>query len=339
MSDLKKKYRCCSSWKLVVHILDVIWLALILLFQGTVMNYYIITHYSTTNTPYFFFVADFFCLATFIGTLSTAYSHLRKVSAIQNSVISLRRDPPKISHFGLLPLSYVSWLFYVSVLVTKIVIIFSRETLLRSLVPVDFFGPQLLKVTMTLAAIVFLLLLEGHNWSKRGTPRYSYITSTCAKTGIELLDSVALLSILLDDHPHDLTGGMKDLILGIAAFNFFLPALKLYQLSFPDKTIDKRSLLVSVSYYILHLILIDIPFLSIRLYLWFAFGENASMFLMKNILNIILTLRSMYPDLCTIYNVYFTNQGTTNRRPSQKKPEEAFGEEISLADHQKGEPV
>ncbi|KAF6215114.1 hypothetical protein GE061_009863 [Apolygus lucorum] len=304
------------------------------------MNYYIITHYNTTNTPYFFFVADFLCLATFIGTLATAYNHLRKVSAIQNSVISLRRDPPKISHFGLLPLSYVSWLFYVSVLVTKIVIIFSRQTLLRSLVPDDVFGPQLLKVTMTLAAIVFLLLLEGHNWSKRGTPRYSYITSTCAKTGIELLDSVALLSILIDEHPADL-GGMKDFILGIAAFNFFLPALKLYQLSFPDKTIDRRSLLVSVSYYILHLILIDIPFLSIRLYLWFAYGENASMFLMKNILNIILTLRSMYPDLVNMYNEYFfTKQGATNKRVSQKKhQEEAFGEEIALADHQKGEPV
>lgn len=86
----------------------------------------------------------------------------------------------------------------------------------------------LFKVALASSSFLFLLLLEGHNWKKRGTPRYSYITSVCAKTGIEIFDSVSMLAILMEGP--DLSKIVRDFILALASVNFLLPAIKLYQL-------------------------------------------------------------------------------------------------------------
>ncbi|XP_014246036.1 uncharacterized protein LOC106664636 [Cimex lectularius] len=327
---------CCAHPKrLGVHALDALSLTVVVMFQGTVLNYYIISHYKDSVTPYFLFAADALCISTFIGTLVASYSYLVRVYVCKDAEdgigtkirARLKSSAPKI---GVMPLSYVSWLFYVVILVTKIVVIF-ESGLAESLNPMEHFGPQLLKVTIASSSFVFLLLAEGHNWVKRGLPRNAYVTTVCAKTGIEIFDSVSLLSIILEG-PKELTEGFKDLVLGLAAINFFLPSVKLYQLSFPDLSINTVAKTVTMIYMLAHIVLIDIPFLSVRLYLWLNFRQNASMFLMKNVLSIVLTLRGMYPELISFKHGFFLAEGNTKseEEPNLKNPKESGDEVICL---------
>lgn len=48
-----------------------------------------------------------------------------------------------------------------------------------------------------LSSLVFLLLVEGHNRLELNSERYNYVTSVCSKVGVEIFDSVSLLSVLL----------------------------------------------------------------------------------------------------------------------------------------------
>ncbi|KAK7794742.1 hypothetical protein R5R35_000771 [Gryllus longicercus] len=47
------------------------------------------------------------------------------------------------------------------------------------------------EITIALSGVVFLLLVEGHNWAPRGSPRYLFVTLVCGKTAIEILDTGA----------------------------------------------------------------------------------------------------------------------------------------------------
>lgn len=185
-----------------------------------------------------------------------------------------------------------------------------------------------LQVALCSSSFLFLLLVEGHNWRKRGTPRYSYITSVCAKTGIEIFDSVSMLAILMES-TSDLSPTVKDLILALSSLNFLLPTIKLYQLSYNDFSKNNYSFPITVIYMSLHMLLIDVPFLVVRLYLWLVYHENASMFLMKNALSIVLGLRGMFPDLLEFKNSYITSHKKAKKAMSEA---EAKFEEISLRD-------
>lgn len=48
-----------------------------------------------------------------------------------------------------------------------------------------------------LASLVFLLLVEAHNRLELNSERYNYVTTVCSKVGVEIFDSVSLLSVLL----------------------------------------------------------------------------------------------------------------------------------------------
>lgn len=72
-----------------------------------------------------------------------------------------------------------------------------------------------------------------------------------------------------------------------------------------DFASEKTALQITVVYNLLRLTLIDIPFLAVRLYLWMFYHQNASLFLMKNVFNIILVLRALYPDLVALSNDHF----------------------------------
>lgn len=328
---------CYIIPKIIIHLFDGFWLVVILIGQETTINYYIIMKYQDSVYPYFFFALDFLCMCSFVGTLCVAYNHLKK-SLLEDCVdgFNLRKRRALPSVMGESPLSYLSWLFYAIIFVTKIILIFNDESYLRSLSVENHFGPQLLKVAMASSSFLFLLLLEGHNWKKRGTPRYSYITSVCAKTGIEIFDSVSMLAVLMEG-PEDLSKFVRDLILALTAINFLLPSVKLYQLSFPDFSKHNYSMPITVIHMILHMLLIDVPFLSVRLYLWLAYRENASMFLMKNILSIILSLRGMFPDIVEFTDDYLLPNRKKKRVdltsiiPSTQETRVGF-EEIALSE-------
>ncbi|KAJ9592285.1 hypothetical protein L9F63_001181 [Diploptera punctata] len=283
---------CCVPKKMVLHIMDATFMTLLLVVQGTILNYYLISHYSNTVFPYFWFLADFACLFAFLGTLTIAYQYLTASEDVSVEDRVYRYSPKQVfgskfptSKLGVLPLSYVSWLFYTGILLAKVMMIFKSE-IPDYLENYNVFGPQLLQVTIATSGIIFLLLVEGHNWAPRDSPRYTYVTSLCAKTGIEILDTVNLLALLL----------VNETAMCFVHLIFILPTLAVYKLSLSDLISERMSLPLKIVYNLLHLCLIDIPYLAVRMYLWIAYAHNASIFLMKNVFGIVFVLRGIYPD-------------------------------------------
>lgn len=317
---------CCAPRQLVLHVLDASSLIFVLVLQGSVLNYYIIEHYKSSVNPYFWFLADFACLFVFAGTLTISYQYLTKVrfaekhSQVPGSEmfpLSPKRISKRfpVSRLGIMPLSYCSWLFYSFFLLAKIVLIV-RSGILYNLDPKQTFGPQLLQVTVTLSGIIFLLLVEGHNWAPRGSPRYVFVTLVCGKTAIEILDTVSLLSLLHTQpirHLVTLETAVKGLelpILVLCCFNFVLPALALYKLSLSDVSNEVLILPLSLLYNLLHMLLIDFPYLGVRLYLWVNFDHSTSVLIMKNVLGIILALRGLIPDTSELVKRHRTAAGS-----------------------------
>ncbi len=73
----------------------------------------------------------------------------------------LRGRIPK-PFYGVLPLCYVSWLCYASYLVFKISYLFKNEVV-NLLDKQDIFGPQLLKLAVSISTVIFILLVAAHH--------------------------------------------------------------------------------------------------------------------------------------------------------------------------------
>ena len=316
-SETENPIWCCVPKKMVLHIMDASFMTLLLVVQGTILNFYLISHYSNTVFAYFWFLADFACLFAFLGTLTIAYQYLTASEDVSIEDRVYRYSPKQVfgskfptSKLGVLPLSYVSWLFYTGILLAKVMMIFKSD-IPDHLKSDDVFGPQLLQVTIATSGIIFLLLVEGHNWAPRDSPRYTYVTSLCAKTGIEILDTVNLLALLLvNETAMVLTFTLENVVLVLCSFNFILPTLAVYKLSLSDLISERMSLPLKIVYNLLHLCLIDIPYLAVRMYLWTAYAHNASIFLMKNVFGIVFVLRGIYPDFEELIRRYCSVEET-----------------------------
>ncbi|CAB3366334.1 Hypothetical predicted protein [Cloeon dipterum] len=294
----------------VVHVVDAGLMLLVFLVQASVLNYYIISHYSQSTLAYWWFAADFICLFVFAGTLTVAFRYFsRAADRTRRSTDEFSLSPANFisgyspSDWGVLPLGYISWIFYAAILIGKLSVIFKSE-LPEQLSPNYLFGPQLLQVTIALSAVVFLLLAESHNWASHRSDRYQFVVSTCAHSGMAVLDTVSLLAVLMpkstvrETEPPEV---LMDLILGLCLVNLLLPALALFRLGLSEPSAEEKQKRLVLPFNVLndgvHFLLVDLPFLVIRSYLWAGHNQHTSLFMMKNILGILITARSLLPDL------------------------------------------
>jgi hypothetical protein len=282
--------------------MDTTLMAFFLLVQSAILNIYIIKEYRNRMFVYFWFLADFVCFFAILCTVIIAYKYLTASEDVSVEQREYRYSPKHVlgskfptSKLGILPLGYISWFFYSIILFCKIMTIFRSE--MPNKLRDEPFGPQFLQVTIGTWGIIFILLAEGHNWAPRGSPRHIYVTSLWAKTGIDILDSTILMSLLLgNDTQRMLTLTLKTQIILLSSFSFFLPTFALYKLSFPNRISGHFSLQLKIVNSLLYLCLIDIPYLAVRLYLLFRYGYIGSVFLLKNVLAIVILLLWIYQD-------------------------------------------
>lgn len=210
-----------------------------------------------------------------------------KNSAPVNSIIRL----------GSLPLVYAVWFIYSSLLTAKVVLLFKLDVA-QSLDADSAFGPQLLKVIIASAAVVFLLLVETHNNAEPHSDHQAYIYYLITSTVFEIFDSVTFLGILFPTQSKIiLTYPLENAVLILSCINFILPTMTLYKLSLSEFGHQPRSLGLQLLYKGLHLGMVNIPYFVIRVYLWSLYDHDVTLFLLKNILAVIITLRTLVPDL------------------------------------------
>lgn len=92
--------------------------------QGVTLNYVFIRPFEEHFTTYSFFALDSICTILFVAAMVTAY---RYFTSRQKKDEKTTTDSPSTIkkyffkfHFGDLPLCYISWIVYVSVLIAKL---------------------------------------------------------------------------------------------------------------------------------------------------------------------------------------------------------------------------
>lgn len=141
-----------------------------------------------------------------------------------------------------------------------------------------------------------MLLIEGHNWHRRSSDSYIYITDLCKKTGIEIFDSVEIISMLIDRN--DMSPIWERIVFQLATLNFILPTLLLYQLNITNFGVKQstRGFRLNILHNILRIGAINIPFFIARYYTWTQTMET-SVFIMKNLFYVVLSVRELYCDI------------------------------------------
>lgn len=159
-SSTRVEKKCLCTNRLVIHILDAATIVLIVGFQGGLLNCYLINHYEQSIGPYFYFLGDILTIIVFAGTLITSYNYLTRKKATEDQIEKYAKSfkpthlmqeievylPRHDKNLGALPFSYISWLVYVTILISKIIVIFKAPDLVENLSDDNHFGPNLLKV-------------------------------------------------------------------------------------------------------------------------------------------------------------------------------------------------
>ncbi|XP_076070186.1 transmembrane protein 121B-like [Mytilus galloprovincialis] len=281
----------------------------IIMLQGGILDYYLISH--KTVYWYGWIAADVAILFVFIVAFIISYRHLLIVRQCTNSQATVQA--------GSLPLGYFAWFVYSIALVARVAIIFSDFA--QFLVEADFFGPNTLKVTISLSCAVFLLLLMMHHDAQPGTMRMHLISEFSGTVVFDILDSVDMLDVLFDPKDRfDLPSGMCMAIISISCINFILPIFPLMTLSNSHFGYKNTSESLLILHKLLLIFIVNLPLLIMRLLIWHVVQKDISIFIVKNLLVIIVNFYQLYENEVRKYN------------RSQSGDEIDAGEEIKMAE-------
>ncbi|KAL4225806.1 hypothetical protein ACF0H5_013796 [Mactra antiquata] len=270
---------CDSMYQIPTRILCLF----LVILQGVILDIYLVKHKNIYWSSWI--VADIAVILVFVMAFIISYKHLivAKEAVIKNTQVQT----------GSLPLGYFAWFVYSGFLAARVAIIF--KDFASDLTEEEFFGRNTLKITISLAAFVFMLLLMCHHNADQETDRHSYINELTGTVVFDVLDSVDVLDIMfeqeaIDDFPvHFETG-----IIVIACVNLILPTLPLMTLSkthYGNKRAPKE---VVMLHKMLLVFLVNLPLLIIRLLLWNFLSEEISIFPVKNLVVIFIVFHDLY---------------------------------------------
>ena len=254
--------------------------------QAFIVNHYLISFYS--SAWYAWYIADAFSLFVFIFTFIDAFRHLKN----KRKGIKTTKDLFK-GKLGYLPMVYISWLIYSVLIAIRIGIIF--KYIAPSLEESMMYGPNMLKTGLSLSSIVFFFLVIAHVEAEPKSIIDQYVTGIIGRVTIDILDSVQFLELLFIHDTHIfLTFNMHNAIVAIGCVNLILPTFKLAILSgwhFGEKRMDKLLETFSLLFYLL---VINVPLLVIRILLWSVHSSDVSVFIIKNILSLCMSIKAIH---------------------------------------------
>ena len=196
---------------------------------------------------------------------------------------------------GELPLGYITWFLYALVLAIKMVILFGHPYYIaQQLDSKPFFGSNVLKITIALAAIIFFLFIETHNDAPPESDRQGFLNAVTAGATMDILDTVQLLDVLFIQESHlILPYSIDRAIVGIAFINLLLPTILLLIFSrtrYGKGDMPKKLKLFHKMVYVL---LVNVPMFIIRGFLWRVKLSTISVFIIKNVMSIGFALKDI----------------------------------------------
>lgn len=129
--------------------------------------------------------------------------------------------------------------------------------------------------------------------------------------------SFLTLLIPVESHlavPYDL----ENCVIALAGLNLLLPAVTIYKISASDFGRVYHVPLETI-YKFLHVVLINLPFLGVRIYLWQAFSTDTAIFAIKNLYAILAFLRGAYTDI-KLLQAYIRQRAALKNLPPPPGP-------------------
>ena len=151
-----------------------------------------------------------------------------------------------------------------------------------------FFGPNILKMTLCASPLLLLLLLST------ATDSMSYrelIVILSLQIAIDLFDGVEMLEVILDENVvrRNIPRSFEEALIGFVCFSFFLSPLQLVEIKIDDGD-WKYHKWTSISRKTIQILAVNGVFLCLRLVLFLKYGKDASIFIAKNGITILLSL-------------------------------------------------
>lgn len=199
-------------------------------------------------------------------------------------------------------LCYITWLIYCLNLIPQVILLFSHVT--DQLERKFYFGPRMLKLTLSCTPFLFVVFVFGHHNRNISQFRNYYVAYLANEVTLDLFDGVEILeNLFVDDIEFTVSISIKVVLLVLSSINFLLPAIALYDLHSPRPS---KQITFKVIYKGFSLIILNIPYLIIRLILWHSYHKDISVLLMKNIIITVLNTEELL-------HYYFIERQTSNR--------------------------
>ena len=265
-----------------------------------------------------FVLVDVVIIILWIAALFIAFKQYRRQTHVNNEI---RENPDEMR------VAFVAWLVYAVGYTIQISFIFKTFAhKLENAETTTIFGQNLLKLSLTITPMLFLLLIHAHHDAAPNTRRKYYIEKISGGVTIDLMDSIEILEILFTDL--NLPIDFENAIVAFACINVFLPTLALHALKqkklwhghgvlFPSK----------VLYNFCYICLVNVPFFVIRVLLWASYKQDVSVFLAKNIILIVMNLW----DIVEHYS--------NHKRPSQSGSTDVALQDIQSKVHRPSKPA
>ncbi|CAH3020010.1 unnamed protein product [Porites evermanni] len=162
----------------------------------------------------------------------------------------------------------------------------------------DFFGPNVLKMTLCLTPILLLLLLSTGVDSIRYRELMWMLSLRIA---LDLFDGIEMLEVILDENElsRDVPRSYENAIIAFVCLAFLFSPMQLIEVELGDMRpggweLDKCTTTLRIA---LQILCVNGVLLGLRLGLFFGYGKDASIFISKNCIVITLSLF----EICSLY--------------------------------------
>jgi len=208
----------------IYHIFGRIICVTTLAVQLGILDYYLVEYRSLYWLLWL--IADIVVLSLFLFTVIDSYRYLKK-----RPTKGPEHERPR-HYFGELPWIYVSWFVYSVVLSAKIWCLYALpDSIALRLSEKYFFGPNMLRTSISLASIVVYMLVLTSYDARSHSKQDLFVQTIVGSIYLDVLDTTEFLGTIRDEslvitHYH-----LDRAILTITCFNFILPTEGLYVLS------------------------------------------------------------------------------------------------------------
>ena len=156
-------------------------------------------------------------------------------------------------------------------------------------------GPTLLKATLCVTPLLLLLLLNTASDANETDENKDDVYKLCVQLAVDLLDAVEMIDIVLDEKEHNygISQGFGIAMITVACISFLLSLWPMIE----TKLHGKKKTISAISRNAAEIVLVNGPFLVIRLVIVFSYGKDESIFVAKNVIAIILSVLEIRDEL------------------------------------------